>query len=165
MHVFFIWAIYCCIKGAVCLWLGFFVFWIMWTNFWTGGQNGVKLSGVARLVSSNFWVGSTLAQSPPDSTWPAPSPFAWGGAAPWSLVLPGHVIPFWKALIDSNNIVQSDFWFWAKAQNCGCEEVGHGKEVIFLNFIIFYKTDLIWNSILRDACIFAFWFEPPIWGA
>ena len=45
----------------------------------------MKLSGVARLVSSNFWVGSTLAQSPPDSTWPAPSPLPEGEQlhGPW----------------------------------------------------------------------------------
>ena len=49
------------------------------------------------------------AQSPPGSTWLAPGPFPWGGAALWSSMLPGCVMPFWKALDKPNNIVQSDF--------------------------------------------------------
>ena len=64
-----------------------FVYQIMWTKFRNGGLIGVKLSRVARLVSSSFWVGRTPAKSPPGSTWLATSPFVSGGAARSSVVL------------------------------------------------------------------------------
>ena len=61
-------------------------------NFWTVGSIGMKLSGVARLVPSNYWVGSTLAQSLQGRPWPAPRPFAWNIWAPWFFMLQGWVV-------------------------------------------------------------------------
>ena len=67
-------------------------------NFLMVKSIGMKLSGVARLVPGNFWVGSTPAQSLRGRPWPAPRPFARNLSPPWFLVLLGYVIPFWKGL-------------------------------------------------------------------
>ena len=72
---------------------------LIWTNF----------SGLSRLVAANLGVGSTSAQSPPDSTGPAYSHFPCSLSPLWSWVLPGFVIPFWKALDEANNNVRADF--------------------------------------------------------
>ena len=63
----------------------------------------MKFLGLSRLAMTSLWVGSTSAQSPPGRTLLAFSPF------PWSWVLPGHLIPFWKAFDKPNNNVRADF--------------------------------------------------------
>ena len=68
-----------------------------------------KILGLSRLVTANLVVGSTSAQYPPVTTWPASSPFPWSLSPPWSWVLPGHVIPFWKAFDEADNNVRAHF--------------------------------------------------------
>ena len=95
------------ICASVCLWKR--KSWITFEQM----EGFEKNSGLARLASNNFWVGSVPAQSSPGRPWPAPSSFPWSGAAPWSLVLPGHVIPFWKPVDKTNKHGRVDLWFWA----------------------------------------------------
>ena len=78
-------------------------------NFSTVGSIGMKLSGVARLVPGNFWVGSTPAQSLRGRPWPAPRPFARNLSPPWFLMLLGRVIPFWKGFDEANSMGGAEF--------------------------------------------------------
>ena len=73
------------------------------------GSIQTKFSGLRRLVVANLGVGSASAQSPPVMTGPACSPFPWSLSPLWSWVLPGRVIPFWKAYDKANNYVRADF--------------------------------------------------------
>ena len=59
----------------------------------------------------NYWVGSISAQSLPGRTWPASSPLPWSLSPPWSLLLLGHVIPFWKAFDEANQNVIAGLGF------------------------------------------------------
>ena len=102
-------------------------------NFWTDGPIWTKFSGVACLVTSNIWLGSTTAQSPLSRPWPASRPFPWNLADPWFLGLLGLVMPFWKGFDQANKNVRGDFWFWAWIRICGCQRGLEGSQSIFVN--------------------------------
>ena len=42
--------------------------------------------------------------------WPQKRTCTRNASSPWSLVVPGHDIPFWKALAKPNKLVRADFW-------------------------------------------------------
>ena len=81
---------------------------------------GMKLSGVTKLVPSNFWVGCTPAQSQQGRPWPAPRPFCQKSISSMFLMLPGHVIPFWKGFDRANNMGGEEFCLGAHMGSCGC---------------------------------------------
>ena len=114
----------------------------------------MKLLGVTRLLSSNFWVGSTPAQSLQGRAWPATWSFAWNLSPLQFLMLPGLVIPFCKGFDKAKKTLGAKFGFRAYVLSCGCQggvQVGGGN--FYENFAILYKTDPTWKWIWRDACI------------
>ena len=127
-------------------------------NFWMGKWIWTKFSGLAWLASSNFWVSSPPAQSPPGRSWPAPSPFPWSGPAPWLLVLLGHVIPFWKAVDEPNNRGRADFWFWAWGPISGLWG-GTSRGWTFLRIWQFFIKQTPLNLNFKRCIFFAFWFK------
>ena len=116
------------------------VFWKIMNNFWMDCPIWTKFSGLSRLVAANLEVGSTSAQSPSVMPGPAYSPFHWSLSSPWSWVLLGRVIPFWKAFDEANNNLRADFLFWT----CTCRllrcRLFRGL-LFFANWPIFHKTD------------------------
>ena len=56
--------------------------------------------------------GSTTTLPPLVGIWSGPSPFTSMPSPPWSLVLQGHDIPFWKAVDGANSTLWPDFLFF-----------------------------------------------------
>ena len=96
---------------------------------------GMKLSGVARLVPGNFWVGSTPAQYLWSRPWPASRPFAWNVITLQFLMLPGCVIPFWKGFGKANRNVHMNFWIWAQ-MGCWKGGVKRGGDVAECDVVV-----------------------------
>ena len=87
----------------------------------------MKFSGLSRLVVANLWVGNTSALSPTARTWSASGPYPWSLSPPWSLVLPGHVIPFWKAFHEPNNNVGAKYFVVGQKPNLRVTTAGTPK--------------------------------------
>ena len=121
-------------------------------NFLTVGLIWMKLSGVARLVPSNFWVSSSFTQYLRGRPWPAPWFFAWNVITLQFLKLPSCVIPFRKGFDKANRMLGVDFWFGAHMGTCRCWKWGGWRGGNFWRILQF---------CIKPTCVFLFFDLSP----
>ena len=119
----------------------------------------MKFSGLARLVCSNFWVGSTPAQSPQvgPGLHPVLFPEVEQVRGPWCYQDVSY--HFRKLLLSQTTVAEQIFYFvdWGLLLR-----VRTPRGIFFENVAILFKTYPSQNLILRDAYCLFYDLRPPL---